>query len=162
MAATLSSARGSLHDVAQCGYCQTGQIMQAASLLARTPNPTTDIDTAMRQHLPMRYLSAHLRGDQDRGRGALMSIIENVSRRQFLGGVFSTGAFVCLRAFCPSPRGRRPPDQLFAPKPIWPAQSQCLSRHPARWHRVHRHASFRDGHRHSHVAADGGGRRARC
>jgi isoquinoline 1-oxidoreductase alpha subunit len=26
--------------VPQCGYCQTGQIMQAASLLARTPGPT--------------------------------------------------------------------------------------------------------------------------
>ncbi len=36
------------HDVAQCGYCQTGQIMQAASLLSRTPNPTdADIDRAM-------------------------------------------------------------------------------------------------------------------
>ena len=36
------------HDVAQCGYCQTGQIMQAASLLARTPNPNDqDIDSAM-------------------------------------------------------------------------------------------------------------------
>jgi len=36
------------HDVAQCGYCQTGQIMQAASLLARTPTPTDqDIDRAM-------------------------------------------------------------------------------------------------------------------
>jgi isoquinoline 1-oxidoreductase alpha subunit len=36
------------HDVAQCGYCQTGQIMQAASLLARTPNPTdADIDRTM-------------------------------------------------------------------------------------------------------------------
>jgi isoquinoline 1-oxidoreductase alpha subunit len=36
------------HDVAQCGYCQSGQIMQAASLLARTPNPTDqDIDRAM-------------------------------------------------------------------------------------------------------------------
>jgi len=36
------------HDVAQCGYCQTGQIMQAASLLARTPNPTDqDIDRGM-------------------------------------------------------------------------------------------------------------------
>ena len=36
------------HDVAQCGYCQTGQIMQAASLLARTPNPTDeDIDRNM-------------------------------------------------------------------------------------------------------------------
>jgi isoquinoline 1-oxidoreductase alpha subunit len=36
------------HDVAQCGYCQSGQIMQAASLLARTPNPTDqDIDRVM-------------------------------------------------------------------------------------------------------------------
>ena len=36
------------HDVAQCGYCQTGQIMQAASLLSRTPNPTDqDIDRGM-------------------------------------------------------------------------------------------------------------------
>jgi isoquinoline 1-oxidoreductase subunit alpha len=35
-------------NVAQCGYCQSGQIMQAASLLARTPNPSDqDIDRAM-------------------------------------------------------------------------------------------------------------------
>ena len=35
-------------DVAQCGYCQAGQIMSAAALLARTPKPTDrDIDTAM-------------------------------------------------------------------------------------------------------------------
>jgi len=27
------------HNVAQCGYCQTGQIMQAAALLAKTPKP---------------------------------------------------------------------------------------------------------------------------
>ncbi len=27
-------------DVPQCGYCQSGQIMAAASLLAKTPNPT--------------------------------------------------------------------------------------------------------------------------
>lgn len=35
-------------NVAQCGYCQAGQIMQAASLLNETPNPTDDdIDAAM-------------------------------------------------------------------------------------------------------------------
>ncbi len=36
------------HNVPQCGYCQTGQIMQAAALLAATPKPTDDqIDEAM-------------------------------------------------------------------------------------------------------------------
>ena len=35
-------------DVAQCGYCQAGQIMAAAALLARNSNPSdADIDTAM-------------------------------------------------------------------------------------------------------------------
>jgi isoquinoline 1-oxidoreductase subunit alpha len=29
-------------DVPQCGYCQTGQIMAAAALLAKTPQPTDD------------------------------------------------------------------------------------------------------------------------
>jgi len=36
------------HDVVQCGFCQSGQIMQAADLLATTPHPTDeDIDAAM-------------------------------------------------------------------------------------------------------------------
>jgi isoquinoline 1-oxidoreductase subunit alpha len=35
-------------DVPQCGYCQAGQIMSAAALLARTPRPSdADIDAAM-------------------------------------------------------------------------------------------------------------------
>jgi len=35
-------------DVPQCGFCQSGQIMAAAALLARTPTPTdADIDNAM-------------------------------------------------------------------------------------------------------------------
>ncbi len=35
-------------DVPQCGYCQSGQIMAAAALLAKTPNPTdAQIDEAM-------------------------------------------------------------------------------------------------------------------
>ena len=40
------------HDVAQCGYCQSGQIMSAAALLATLPKPTdADIDRAMRRNL---------------------------------------------------------------------------------------------------------------
>ena len=36
------------HDVAQCGYCQAGQIMSASALLNNTPNPTdADIEAAM-------------------------------------------------------------------------------------------------------------------
>jgi len=39
-------------DVPQCGYCQAGQIMSAAALLARTPAPTdADIDQAMNGNL---------------------------------------------------------------------------------------------------------------
>ena len=39
-------------QVAQCGYCQSGQIMQAASLLADTPAPTdAEIDAAMSGNL---------------------------------------------------------------------------------------------------------------
>jgi isoquinoline 1-oxidoreductase subunit alpha len=35
-------------DVPQCGYCQSGQIMAAAALLAKTPSPTdAEIDGAM-------------------------------------------------------------------------------------------------------------------
>ncbi len=35
-------------QVPQCGYCQSGQIMTAAALLAKTPKPTdAQIDTAM-------------------------------------------------------------------------------------------------------------------
>ena len=30
------------HDVAQCGYCQAGQIMTAVALLKRNPNPTDE------------------------------------------------------------------------------------------------------------------------
>jgi isoquinoline 1-oxidoreductase alpha subunit len=36
------------HEVVQCGYCQSGQIMSASALLASKPQPTdTDIDDAM-------------------------------------------------------------------------------------------------------------------
>ena len=39
-------------DVPQCGYCQAGQIMSAAALLAKTPKPTdAQIDTAMEGNL---------------------------------------------------------------------------------------------------------------
>jgi isoquinoline 1-oxidoreductase alpha subunit len=40
------------HQVPQCGYCQSGQLMSAAALLAVNPNPSdTEIDTAMNGNL---------------------------------------------------------------------------------------------------------------
>lgn len=40
------------HQVAQCGYCQSGQIMQAAALLSEVPYPTDQqIDDAMQGNL---------------------------------------------------------------------------------------------------------------
>ncbi|MFT7595132.1 MAG: isoquinoline 1-oxidoreductase alpha subunit [Paracoccaceae bacterium] len=40
------------NQVAQCGYCQSGQIMQAAALLAKNPAPTdSEIDEAMQGNL---------------------------------------------------------------------------------------------------------------
>jgi isoquinoline 1-oxidoreductase alpha subunit len=39
-------------DVPQCGFCQSGQIMQAATLLAKNTTPTdAEIDTAMNGHI---------------------------------------------------------------------------------------------------------------
>jgi isoquinoline 1-oxidoreductase alpha subunit len=39
-------------EVIQCGYCQSGQIMTAVALLAKTANPTdADIDEAMRNNI---------------------------------------------------------------------------------------------------------------
>lgn len=40
------------HDVAQCGYCQTGQIMSAAALLKRNPKPSDkEIEDAMQGNI---------------------------------------------------------------------------------------------------------------
>ena len=48
-------------QVPQCGYCQSGQIMQAAALLAsnKESEPRRHHSSHGRQHLPLRHLSAH-------------------------------------------------------------------------------------------------------
>ena len=58
------------HDVPQCGYCQSGQLMSAAALLATEQEPERRRHRRRDggQHLPLRHLRAHPRRDQDRGR----------------------------------------------------------------------------------------------
>ena len=53
-------------EVIQCGYCQSGQIMSAAALLAATPNPGRFRHRRRDggKYLPLRHLCAHSRGDQ--------------------------------------------------------------------------------------------------
>lgn len=65
-----------LRNVPQCGYCQPGQIMQAASLLAHNASPTDDeirqamngnicrCGTYTRIHAAIKDAAAHLRGEQ--------------------------------------------------------------------------------------------------
>ncbi len=57
-------------QVPQCGYCQSGQIMQAAALLKDFPNPTdADIDAVMNGNLCRCMAYVRIRdGDQDGGR----------------------------------------------------------------------------------------------
>ena len=46
------------HQVPQCGYCQSGQIMSAVALLRDTPNPTDeDINEAMAGNICLLYTS---------------------------------------------------------------------------------------------------------
>ena len=64
-------------DVPQCGYCQAGQLMQAARCCARNPKPTDAADHGgdVRQPLPLRNVSAHSPRHQQGQR---------VKRREFL------------------------------------------------------------------------------
>ncbi|MFW2586679.1 (2Fe-2S)-binding protein [Sagittula sp. SSi028] len=58
------------HQVPQCGYCQSGQIMQAAALLSEQPNPSDDdIDAAMSGNICRC-------GTYDRIRAAIKSVAE--------------------------------------------------------------------------------------
>ncbi|HUQ10766.1 MAG TPA: (2Fe-2S)-binding protein [Steroidobacteraceae bacterium] len=64
------------HDVPQCGYCQAGQLMSAAALLAHTPKPTdADIDTAMAGNICRC-------GTYQRVRAAIHSAADALARRK--------------------------------------------------------------------------------
>ena len=60
-------------EVPQCGYCQSGQIMKAAELLASQSETLTLADRRAhgRQHLPLRHLSQDSRRGRTRVEGGL-------------------------------------------------------------------------------------------
>ena len=70
-------------DVSQCGYCQAGQIMQAAALLGKTPNPARRRDRrrAERQPVPLRDVPAHPGGDPPRGGGRGQTLLDVCASR---------------------------------------------------------------------------------
>ena len=108
------------HDVPQCGYCQSGQIMAAAALLKTNPKPTdADIDEAITQYLSLRHLSAHPRGNPHRRvarrQGIGSGIMSNrlaLRRRSFLGTIAAAGGGFALGWHIPAGvragAGRRP------------------------------------------------------
>ncbi len=98
------------HNVPQCGYCQSGQIMQAAALLASTNGRPTPRSTTLhgRQPVPVRHLPAHPRRHQGRRREEGMNAIPVLSRRAFLGYSFGSRRAACsARVWSPASCWRR-------------------------------------------------------
>ena len=98
-------------NVPQCGFCQAGQIMQAASLLAQNPKPT---DKQIReqmsgnicrcgcyQRIDGRRSQSQRRGpDHDTSLTNASGRVENVSRRGLLKGAAALGGLVLAARCC--------------------------------------------------------------
>ena len=152
-------------EVVQCGYCQSGQIMSAAALLAsdaqarRRGHRRRDV----RQHLPLRHLSAHPRGDQASRAG--LTVMEptmtstpaddaaELSRRTARAGGAAGGGLL-LGFALPLARAAEPPCRRGL-------RAQRLRPHRPDGQRHLDHAAGRDGPGHLHVDADADRRGAR-
>ena len=112
---TRCSAPGSQHQVPQCGYCQSGMLMAAAALLAARARSERRRDRCGdHQHLPLRHLPAHPRGDPRRGAGAAARRRRSrpraagaaMRRRGFILGGLGAGAALIVGWGLLPPRGR--------------------------------------------------------
>ena len=98
-------------EVVQCGYCQSGQIMSAAALLAGDAQPGRCRHRRRdgRQHLPLRHLCAHPRGHQaSRARG----LTDDPGDRHTAGRQYCDRAVAARAAEGGRRRRRRPAARL--------------------------------------------------
>src|SRR3989449_780386 len=101
-------------DVPQCGYCQSGQIMAAAALLAKNPHPSdADIDTVMTNICRCGPISGSAPPSIARRRRRNMRASSNVTRREFLETAAVAGAGLVIGFHIPA--GAR-----FGPTPAAP------------------------------------------
>ena len=158
-------------EVVQCGYCQSGQIMSAAALLAENRKPSdADIDAGHDQHLPLRHLPAHPRRGPPRRQaaGGLSHAADRTlvrppaapaaSRRRFLVGAAAAGAGLTDRLRRPRRRSRRRGQGARG------RRGHAVRGLPADRARRHRHRALgapRDGPGHLHRRRHAGRRGAR-
>ena len=161
-------------NVPQCGYCQAGQIMQAAALLAADAEAVGRGHPArhVRQYLPLRLLPAHRRRGAARLDGsvshdttcsipsiAAAAAVENVSRRFVLKGLVASGALVVGASAAAAPRHGRMGHRRRRDAGWHGERPARLRRHrPVRPGDDHRQP-LGDGHRGPHQPAHGRGRR---
>src|SRR6266705_2683160 len=104
-------------DVPQCGYCQSGQLMAAAALLATNPHPSdADIDAAMTNICRCALTSGSAPPSTARPRRRDMSTPTQVTRRAFLETAGAASAGLVISFYLPSgPRFRSTTAGPFAP-----------------------------------------------
>ncbi len=106
-------------EVPQCGYCQTGQIMTAAALLAKTPNPSDDqITQAMNGNLCRCGTYERIRKAIHRAASAVASARQGcamspLSRREFVVAGVAAGAGLVVGFYLP--HGKRGNPSSFSP-----------------------------------------------
>ena len=129
-------------EVPQCGYCQTGQIMSAAALLAKTPNPTDEqITQAMNGNLCRCGTYERIRksdASQPRARGKRRRAMSPLSRREFVTAGVAAGAGLVIGFYLPHKAGSgnenlSRPTLICASRPTTKSRSSSRAR---RWDRA--------------------------